>query len=177
MTPNCEPNVHRSCTLGGPGNGFGTPKSKHPLFLREPSTARVVQGITWCTNLFPCLKRWIFRMQRHQWTRSGKSSNNISLAVGQRNELQGSLSGITKNTKNSRRWTPVISQTLSWNLSVRSTQTGLCSEVTLKDDSGSYAVLAEQGSSVSQITAAIAMGVIARLIVQEKKPTQHQLAK
>ena len=81
-----------------------------------------------------------------------------------------------KNTKNSRRWTPVISQTRSWNLSVRGTQTGLCSEVTLKDDSGSYAVLAEQGSSVSQITAAIAMGVIARLIVQEKKPTQHQLA-
>ena len=34
---------------------------------------------------------------------------------------------------------------------------------TVKDDSGAYAVFTEQGSSASQMTAAIVMDVIARL--------------
>ena len=43
----------------------------------------------------------------------------------------------------------------------------------VKDDSGSYAVYAEHGSSASQMTAAKA-SLQDYLIVQDKQPTQHQ---
>ena len=49
------------------------------------------------------------------------------------------------------------------NRSIRSTKARSCSEIIVKDDSGSHAVFTEQGSSASQLTAAKAMKVIARL--------------
>ena len=47
----------------------------------------------------------------------------------------------------------------------------------VKDDSGSYAAFAEQGSSASQMTAATVMDVIAQLpIVTDKQLTQYRRA-
>ena len=61
-------------------------------------------------------------------------------------------------------WTFVILRLRSWNLKVKNTKEKLYSEVTLfKDDSGSYAVFTEQGSSASQMTAAKIMDVVSRL--------------
>ena len=45
----------------------------------------------------------------------------------------------------------------------------------VKDDSGSYTVCTEQGSSASHMTAAKVMDVIARLPGFAKQPTQYQL--
>ena len=52
-------------------------------------------------------------------------------------------------------WISVISRTRSWNLSIRNTKARvlLRGEI-VKDDSGSCAEIAEQGSSASQMTAA-----------------------
>ena len=51
----------------------------------------------------------------------------------------------------------------SWNHSYRSTKAESCSGDIVKDDSGAYAVITEQGSSASQMTAAKIMDVVARL--------------
>ena len=46
----------------------------------------------------------------------------------------------------------------------------------MKDDSGSYAVFTEQGSSASQMTAAKVMDIISRLLVAtDKQQTQYLL--
>ena len=45
----------------------------------------------------------------------------------------------------------------------------------MKDDSGSYAVFTEQGSSASQMTAGKVMDIISRLVVMDKQQTQYQL--
>ena len=67
----------------------------------------------------------------------------------------------------------LISKTRSWNQSIRSTKARLCSEVTLKDDSGftrrARFVCVSNHSRKSN-------GCHCRLIVQEKQPTQHQFA-
>ena len=61
-------------------------------------------------------------------------------------------------------WIFVIWRTRSWNPNFKSFKVELYSEVTfVKDDSGSYAVFTEQGSSASQMTAATVMDVISRL--------------
>ena len=57
----------------------------------------------------------------------------------------------------------VIWKVLNWRQSTQNTKDELCSEVTVKDDSGSYAVFTEQGSSASHMTAAKIMDVISRL--------------
>ena len=57
-------------------------------------------------------------------------------------------------------WTSVISRSRSWNQCFRNVVLG---GDTVKDDSGSCAVFAEQGSSASQMTAAKVMDVKARL--------------
>ena len=52
---------------------------------------------------------------------------------------------------------------LNWRQSNKNTKVELYSEMMLKDDSGSYAVFTEQGSSASQMTAAKIMDIISRL--------------
>ena len=51
---------------------------------------------------------------------------------------------------------------LNWRQSTKNTTAESYSEV-VKDDSGSYAVLTEQGSSASQMTAAKVMDIISRI--------------
>ena len=58
-------------------------------------------------------------------------------------------------------WIFVISRIRSWNPNFRNTKAEMFSEVTLKNNSGSYAVFTEHGSSPSQMTAAKVMVVIA----------------
>ena len=61
-------------------------------------------------------------------------------------------------------WTYVMWKMLNWRQSTKNTKVELYSEVILwKDDSGSYAVFTEQGSSASQMTAAKVMDIISRL--------------
>ena len=52
---------------------------------------------------------------------------------------------------------------LNWRQSTKNTKVELYSVVIVKDDSGSYAVFTEQGSSASQMTAAKFMDIISRL--------------
>ena len=53
----------------------------------------------------------------------------------------------------------------NWRQSTKNTKVELYSEATLgKDDSGSYALFTEQGSSASQMTAAKVMDIISRLL-------------
>ena len=59
-------------------------------------------------------------------------------------------------------WISVISRIRSWSHSFKNTKVVLRGDV-VKDDSGSNAVFTEQGSSVSQMTAAKVMDIISRL--------------
>ena len=77
-------------------------KTKHACIVEAHESTRKrwyhlyrkIKKITWrrkrskhsatlilCTNLFPCLKRWKFRMQRQHWIRRGKSSKNARVAI------------------------------------------------------------------------------------------------
>ena len=61
-------------------------------------------------------------------------------------------------------WTYVIWKMLNWRQSTKNTKVELYfGGDVVKDDSGSYAVFTEQGSSASQMTAAKVMDIISRL--------------
>ena len=63
-----------------------------------------------------------------------------------------------------RRWIPVISRIRSWNQNFQKYKGRVVLRGDIvKDDSGSYAVLTEQGSSASQMIAAKVMDIISRL--------------
>ena len=122
----------------------------------------------WFTSLFLCLKLWNFKQQKQPWTRNGKNWRNFLRGIWRKSEVnqkwlmkQGcrALQFILHHW-----WTHVI-----WkNAELEAKHQKYKGRVVLrgdivKDDSGSYAVFTEQGSSASQMTAAKIMDIISRL--------------
>ena len=73
----------------------------------------------WCTSLFPCLKRWKFRMRRQQWTRIGRSLRRFQPNSWRKSEAGRKLFWKHKETKRKSTllhwWTSVISEMRSEN--------------------------------------------------------------
>ena len=123
----------------------------------------------WFTSLFLSLKPWKFPQQRQQWTRNRKNWRKFRRGTWRKSEVRKRWS-----KKQGRReqkfisphwWTCVI-----WkNSELEAKHQKYKGRVVLrgdivKDDSGSYAVCTEQGSSASQMTAAKVTDVISRLL-------------
>ena len=108
-------------------------------------------------------------MRRQQWIKHGRSSRKSLHGIWRKSRAIRRLFSKHKETKRKSTFcyidgTHVISQMRSWNQNYRSIKAEPFSVVTIvKDDSGAYAVLTEQDSSASKMTAAIVMAVIAKL--------------
>ena len=134
--------------------------------LQEKETIHY-STIIWFISLFLCLKLWKFLQRKQRWTRNGKNWRNFRRGTWRKSEARKRwLMKQEKDEKyTSLHWcTSVIWRMPNWRQSTKNTKVELYSEETFaKDDSGSYAVLAEQGSSASQMTAAKVMDIIYRL--------------
>ena len=118
-----------------------------------------------CTNSFRCFKHSKFQMPRQQWRKMRETGENPGMAADESQKQERSVQG-TRAEKFILRhwWISVILRIRSWSLNIKSTKAESCSVVTIvKNDSGSYAVFTEQGSSASQMTAAKIMDIISRL--------------
>ena len=123
--------------------------------------------IIWFTNLFPCPKPWKFPKQRQQWTRNGKHWRTFRRGTWRKSEVRKRWS-----MKHGRRAQKFISPHW-WHVAFEKCWVGgKASKIQrsnctprwyCEDDSGSYAVFTEQGSSASQMTAAKVMDFISRL--------------
>ena len=137
----------------------------------------ILQGKEWthwtiailCTSSFLCLKPWKYQKQRQQWRKNGKNEENTSMAADECQEQ-----------KRGDRWSKEWAQNRTVHFA---SLMDLChlknSELEppfqkykgrvvlrgdiVKNDSGSFAVFTEQGSSAAQMTAARVMDVISRL--------------
>ena len=118
-----------------------------------------------CTNLFLCLKLWKNQMQMLQCRKNGKNSRTYRHGSWRKSEtkMRWSLTQAMR-AKPYSLLRQCISRFRSWSRSFYNTKAEWYSDVTfVKDDSGSYAVFTEQGSSASQMTAAQVMDIISRL--------------
>ena len=124
--------------------------------------------VTWFTNLFLCLKLWKFLQRKQRWTRNGKNWRKFRRGTWQKSEVRKRWS-----MKQRRRALQFIFASLMDICHLKNTELEakhqkykgrvvLCADI-VKDDSGSYAVFTEQGSSASQMTAAKIMDIISRL--------------
>ena len=103
-----------------------------------------------------------------QWTRNGKSSRQLQHSNWKTSRVRRSLFSKHKETKRKSTllhwWTSATSKNaeLEPKLQKYKGRVVLRGDI-VKDDSGAFAVITEQGSSASQMTAAKVMDVIARL--------------
>ena len=123
----------------------------------------------WYTNLFLCLKQWRYPQQKKQLIKNGRNLKRF-----QRGTWQKSETNQRRPMKQGQRaqkfilphwWTSVIEK----NAELETKHPKYKGRVVLrgdivKDDSGSFAVFTEQGSSASQMMAAKVMDIICRLL-------------
>ena len=127
-----------------------------------------LQYYIWYTKIFLCLKQWRYPQQKQQWIKNGRNLKSSRRGTKQKSEvnqrwLMNQEKKVEKYTS-LHWWTSVIWRMPNWRQSTKNTKVELCFEATfVKDDSGSYAVFTEQGSSASQMTAAKVMDIISRL--------------
>ena len=116
------------------------------------------------THLFLCLKPWRFPQQRQH---NGKNWRKFRRGTWRKSEVRKRWS-----MKQGRRaekfilpywWTSVIWRVPNWIQSTKNKGRVVLRGDIVEDDSGSYAVFTEQGSSASQMTAATVMDIISRL--------------
>ena len=109
------------------------------------------------TNLFLCLKSWRYPQQKQQWIKNGRNLKNILAWDKSQKQIRGDRWSKDEGRKSSFCLT-------DGHLSFAECRIGESTKKykgrvvlrgdIVKDDSGSYAVFAEQGSSASQMTAA-----------------------
>ena len=122
----------------------------------------------WFTNLFPCLEPWRFPKQRQQWTRSGKNEEKIRSGTWQvrsKSEVidEARTLGAKVHFASSMDICHLKNAELEAIHQKSKGRVVLRGDI-VKDNSGSYAVFTEQGSSASQMTAAKIMDIISRLL-------------
>ena len=115
--------------------------------------------IIWFTNLILCLKLWKFLQQKQRWTRNGKQLENISAwnltKVRSKEEVidEARMKGAQVHFASLMDICHLKSAELEAKHQKYKGRVVLRGDI-VKDDSGSYAVFTEQGSSASQMTAA-----------------------
>ena len=122
----------------------------------------------WYKFLFLCLKQWRYPQQMQQWIKNGRNLKRFRRGTWQKSKVNQRWS--IKQGRRAQKfilphwWTSVI-----WkNAELETKHQKYKGRVALrgdivKDDSGSYAVFTEQGSSASQMTAAKIMDISSRL--------------
>ena len=89
----------------------------------------------WFTSLFQCLKRWRFRMQKQQWTRTGRNLRQFRSGSWEKSRARRRLFWKYKETERKSTllhwWTFVMSRMQCKNQTFRSTRVESCSEGTL----------------------------------------------
>ena len=124
----------------------------------------------WFRNLFPCLERWKFWMQKQQRTRNGRSWRQFQ--PGSWEKVKSKKEVIFRSTKRQKSPLWYTDGHLSpQERRVRTKTTKYKGRVVLRGEtvnggSGACAVFTEQGSSASQQDC---------LIATDKQPTQYQL--
>ena len=133
--------------------------------LQEKETIHYSTSI-WFTNLFLCLKLRKFLQQKQRWTRSGKIGENFCVEPDERSKKEVIDEARTSGAK--VHFASLMDVCHLKNAEWEAKHQKYKGRVVLrgdivKDDSGSYAVFTEQGSSASQMTAAKIMDIISRL--------------
>ena len=118
------------------------------------------------TNLFPCFKPWKFPRQRQQWTKMKKWRKFRRGTWRKRSKKEVIDEARTKGAR--VHFVALVDMCHLKNAELEAKHQKYKSRVVLrgdivKDDSGSYAVLTEQGSSASQMTSAKVMDIMSRL--------------
>ena len=112
---------------------------------------------TWFENLILCLKQWKYLQQKQQWTKNGKTWENSGVESDE-SQVRGGKKG-----KKALCFTDghlSFERMLNWEAKYQKYKgRAVLRGDTVKDDSGSYAVLTEQGASASQMTAAKVMDI------------------
>ena len=108
----------------------------------------------WFTNLFLCLKRWEFRMQKLQWTRNGKSSRQLQHGNWEVKSKKDFMLDAQRENKKVHFATVMDichfkNTELKPKLQKYNNRTVLRGDI-VTDDSWAYAVFSEQGSSASK---------------------------
>ena len=122
----------------------------------------------WFTNLFLCLKLWKFLQRTQRWTRKGKILEKISAwnltQVRSKKEVidEAGTLGATVHFASLMDICHLKNAELEAKHQKYKGRVVLRGDI-VKDNSGSYAVFTEQGSSASQMTAAKVMDIISRL--------------
>ena len=124
----------------------------------------------WCTSLFLCLKLWKFRQRKQRWMKEWeKIGERFRRGTWRKSESK------IKGDRWSKDWKAlqfILHRLMDIchlkNAELEAKDQKYKGRVVLrgdivKDDSGSYAVFTEQGSSASQMTAAKIMDIISRL--------------
>ena len=135
--------------------------------LQEERTIHCIVTI-WYTDLFLCLKQWRYPQQRQQWINNGRNLKRFRRGTWRKSEVRKRWS--MKQGRKAEKfilphwWTSVIWRMPNWRQKHQKYKGRVVLRGdTVKDDSGSYAVFTEQGSSASQMTAAKVMDIISRL--------------
>ena len=120
----------------------------------------------WFTNLFLCPKLSKFQQQKQRWTRNGKNGENFGVESEVRSKKEVIDEARTSGAK--VHFASLMDICHLKNAELEAKHQKYKGRVVLrgdivKDDSGSYAVFTEQGSSASQMTAAKIMDIISRL--------------
>ena len=58
----------------------------------------------WCTNSFPCLKRWKFQMRRQQWIKNGKSLRRFQHGNWKKVKSKKEIRKEAQNDENCEMW-------------------------------------------------------------------------
>ena len=127
------------------------------------------QHFIWYTNSFLCLKQCRYPQQRQQWTRNGKNWGKFRRGTCKvRSKKEVIDEARTKAAKVHFASLMDTCHLKNAELELEAKHQKYKGRVVLrgdivKDDSGSYAVFTEQGSSASQVTGAKVMDIISRL--------------
>ena len=122
----------------------------------------------WCTSLSRCHKQWRFQTQKLSWTRKGKSSTRLQHGIWKKSRARRGLFFQAQGENKKVHFATLmdichLSKNRSWNQKLQKYKGRIVlSGGIVEDDSATYAVFTEQGSSASRMTAAKNTDVIAR---------------
>ena len=135
--------------------------------LQEKGTTQYSITI-WYTILFLCLKQWRYPQQKQQWIKNGRKLKRFRRGTQQKSEtnqrwlMKQGQKGIRVHFASLMDICHLKNAELDTKHQKYKGRVVLRGDI-VKDDSGSYAVFTEQGSSASQMTAAKVMDIISRL--------------
>ena len=145
------PRIHKATSGTFPIWKNTTTTLRAKVLLRWPITIR-------CTSSFPRHKRCKFLMQKQQWTRNGRSSRQSQHGNWRKSQVKKEVILETQRHKQKVHFATLMGICHIKNAELKpkfSLKVVSCSECDIvKDDSGTCAVFAEQGSFASQMTAA-----------------------